>query len=184
MINPPAWRTSHIAAAAINQAGDQAAIIKSRELTVTSISTSQLVIESLYVTIIFRDWFGQEFGTHTVCTAIKVVQKRDSETYSHYFDSCEIMATILPEQKVLAGSSIPTEFNKLPIEQSPFSSQTPVRNWAHLQNIKPWPIEYSLVFVVDRQTSKVSAFLEQPVFKLNFDSNRCLIKCNCSPSWP
>lgn len=40
MINPPAWRTSHIAAAAINQAGDQAAIIKSRELTVTSISTS------------------------------------------------------------------------------------------------------------------------------------------------
>lgn len=37
MINPPAWRPSHIAAAAINQAGDQAARIKSRELTVTSI---------------------------------------------------------------------------------------------------------------------------------------------------
>ncbi|KGB79846.1 7,8-dihydro-8-oxoguanine triphosphatase [Cryptococcus deuterogattii 99/473] len=55
----------------------------------------------------------------------------------------------------MASSSIPIEFNKLPIEQSPFSSQTPVRNWAHLQNIKPWPIEYSLVFVVDRQTSKV-----------------------------
>ncbi|OWT36728.1 7,8-dihydro-8-oxoguanine triphosphatase [Cryptococcus neoformans Bt1] len=54
----------------------------------------------------------------------------------------------------MASLTIPAEFSKLPFEQLPFSSQTPVRNWASLQNIKPWPIEYSLVFVVDRQRSQ------------------------------
>lgn len=87
------------------------------------------------------------------------MKKERNETYSHYFLIAVKLRPYYLKQKVMASSSIPIEFNKLPIEQSPFSSQTPVRNWAHLQNIKPWPIEYSLVFVVDRQTSKVSAIL-------------------------
>lgn len=79
----------------------------------------------------------------------------------------------------MASLTIPPEFSKLPFEQLPFSSQTPVRNWASLQNIKPWPIEYSLVFVVDRQRSQVSAIFEQPLFNVNFDADRSLIRGNC-----
>lgn len=79
----------------------------------------------------------------------------------------------------MARPTIPAEFSKLPFEQLPFSSQVPVRSWATLQNIKPWPIEYSLVFVVDRQNSQVSAIFEQRVSKLDVNADRSLIRGNC-----
>lgn len=145
------------------------------ELNKQRVPNSLAPVEGLYVrdTYRFRQ-FGQGYRILTVCIANRYYDHTEGIVQSSqtlFFDSCETTA--------MARPTIPAEFSKLPFEQLPFSSQVPVRSWATLQNIKPWPIEYSLVFVVDRQNSQVSAIFEQRVSKLDVNADRSLKRGNC-----